>query len=165
MMRDSKILVALGGQHCFYLRLEGDVRVPWCVSLESYCAAIISQPEVEAVCVDITAASNLDSTTLGVLARVAVQSAKHCARPALLLCDDDDIHRLISSMGFPSVYDIRRQSLSEEVSFDELPLLDSSESDLQDAVIAAHRALMDLSEDNRAAFEHLVDVLERNKEK
>ncbi len=65
-MSDSKVLVGLQDKQCFWLKLEGDVRVPWCVSLETYCEAVIQQPGIKSVCVDLLATDNLDSTTLGV---------------------------------------------------------------------------------------------------
>lgn len=164
-MSESKLFVGLQNKQCFWLKLEGDVRVPWCVSLETYCEKVIQQPEVIAVCVNLSEAENLDSTTLGVLAKVAIHTLKYCNDKAVLLCDDENILRLVLSMGFAKVYDIRSSENDnypdlDNIVFDELPLVECTEADMKESVIAAHRTLMDMTEDNRASFSSLVDALE-----
>ncbi len=162
-MENSEVLVGLHNDEQFCLRLEGDIRVPWCISLESYCETLIQQPKVTEVCVDLTGADNLDSTTLGVLAKVAILTQKHCNKKATLLCDDDDIQRLILSMGFAQVFDIQRGSLVEDIVLEALPIIDHTELSAQDSVIDAHRSLMDMNEKNRTIFVDLVETLEKNK--
>lgn len=164
-MSDSKVLVGLQDKQRFWLKLEGDVRVPWCVSLETYCEAVIQQPGIKSVCVDLLATDNLDSTTLGVLAKIAIYTTSHCGEKAILLCHDENILRLVRSMGFESVFDIRNSFDAEVLDFDELPLLACTEADMKDAVINAHKTLMDMTEDNRASFGSLVSALENETDK
>ena len=167
-MPNSKVLVGLQDKQRFWMKLEGDVRAPWCLSLETYCEAVIQQPGITGVCVDLTAAENLDSTTLGVLAKVAIYTRNHCVDSsadsrnckAILLCHDENILRLVRSMGFESVFDIRDHFAAEMLDFDELPLLACTEADMKDAVINAHKTLMEMTEDNRASFGSLVNALE-----
>ena len=159
-MSESRVLVGLQDKKVFCLKLEGDVRVPWCVSLETYCGYVIQQPNLSGVCVDLTQAVNLDSTTLGVLAKVAILCSKHCEGRARLLCADPDLIRLAESMGFDTVFDIAEGPALTGVSFDELPYVDCSESEFQESVISAHRTLMDMNDDNKAAFSDLVAALE-----
>lgn len=159
-MSESRVLVGLQNKAVFCLKLEGDVRVPWCVSLETYCGYVIQQPDLHGVCVDLTAAINLDSTTLGVLAKVAILCSQYCEQKAVLLCADEDLIRLSQSMGFDAVFDIKDGPALTGVEFDALPYVDCSESEFQESVISAHRTLMDMNEDNKAAFNDLVTALE-----
>ncbi len=164
-MSESKLYVGLQNKSCFWLKLEGDVRVPWCVSLETYCETVIQQPGVTAVCVDLCQAENLDSTTLGVLARVAMQAQKHCGEKAVLLCSDENLLRLITSMGFASVFDVRDNPAEnypsmDNIVYDELPLVECTEDEMKQSVIAAHKMLMEMTDENRASFSGLVSALE-----
>tara|TARA_B100000767_G_scaffold23831_1_gene21097 strand:- start:5560 stop:6054 length:495 start_codon:yes stop_codon:yes gene_type:complete len=161
MVAYSKVFVGLQDKDSFWLKLDGDVRVPWCVSLETYCEAVIKQSGIKSVYVDLVTATNLDSTTLGVLAKVAVYTQKYCGQQAVLFCLNEDIQRLIISMGFSSVFDIQHEFGDIELNFEDLPILDCTENDIKDVVIAAHKALMELTEDNRACFGGLVESLER----
>ena len=162
-MTHSKVLVGLQDKDSFWLKLDGDVRVPWCVSLETYCEAVIKQPGIRSVYVDLTKATNLDSTTLGVLAKVAVYTQQYCQQKAVLFCANEDIQRLIISTGFLAVFDIKNEFGDITLNFEDLPILDCTESDIKDVVIAAHRALMALTEDNRACFGGLVESLEQTR--
>ena len=167
-MCESKLLVGLQNKQTFWLKLEGDVRVPWCVSLETYCETVIQQPGITSVCVDLREAENLDSTTLGVLAKVAIHTQKHCAEKAILLCPDENILRLVLSMGFANVFDIKEREGEnypdlDNIIYDELPLVECTEDDMKDSVIAAHKTLMEMTDENRASFSGLVSALEGNR--
>ena len=166
-MSASKLLVGLQNMQTFWLKLEGDVRVPWCVSLETYCETVIQQPGVSSVCVDLREAENLDSTTLGVLAKVAIQTQKHCDSKARLLCTDENIMRLVLSMGFANVFAICNSDAEypdlENIIYDELPLVECTEEDMKQSVIAAHKTLMEMTEENRASFSSLVSALEADR--
>ena len=71
-MSDCRICAASdGGAHI--LRLEGDVRLTMCTALDNYFQNIFSQPDFVSVWVDLTEAKGLDSTTLGMLAQLAIQ--------------------------------------------------------------------------------------------
>lgn len=162
-MAHSKVLVGLQGEDSFWLKLNGDVRVPWCVSLESYCEAVIKQSGIKSVYVDLIGATNLDSTTLGVLAKVAVYTQQYCHQQAVLFCTNEDIQRLIISMGFSAVFDIQDSFGDIRLNFKDLPILDCTEAEIKEVVIAAHKALMDLTEDNHACFGGLVESLEQTR--
>ena len=160
-MAHSKILVGLQGEDSFWLKLNGDVRVSWCVSLESYCEAVIKQVGIKSVYVDLVGATYLDSTTLGVLAKVAIYTQQYCRQQAVLFCANDDVKRLIISMGLSAVFDIKDSFGDIRLNFKDLPVLDCTEAEVKKVVIAAHKALMELTEDNRACFGGLVESLEQ----
>ena len=40
----SSILVGLDKKNNFWIKLVGDVRLPWCISLDTYCEKVIKQP-------------------------------------------------------------------------------------------------------------------------
>ncbi|MBT5923919.1 MAG: anti-anti-sigma factor, partial [Cellvibrionales bacterium] len=65
---------------------------------------------------------------------------------------------------FEAVFDIRESLDTEALDFDELPLLACTEADMKDAVINAHKTLMEMTEDNRASFGSLVNALENDSE-
>lgn len=161
-MVSGSVLIGLHDR-CFTLKLVGDVRVPWCVSLENYCEAVVKRGAVSTVCVDLTETENLDSTTLGVLAKLAIQARAECGANATLVCQDDDLLRLLQSMAFEQVFDIDTAPQGSGAALQDLPFIDCSELELQDSVIDAHRILMALSEENRAEFIELVTALENSR--
>lgn len=145
----------------YVLKLRGDVRVPLCTSLESFVdTRLLVDPGLRAVLIDLTATEAIDSTALGLLARIAVAlQARKLGRP-VILCVNPDIQRILTSMGFDQVFRILQTTASLRDQLAELPAGDLSEDEVTQSVIDAHRTLMSLNESNQQSFRSLVDALE-----
>lgn len=158
-MQPGKILVA---QHegSFLVKLVGDVRLTLCNTLDNFFDEMFSTPCFMGVMIDLTEAEGLDSTSLGLLAKLAVQAKRRFQLIPSILTTNPNITRLLESMGFGKVFDIRRQPLVEKEDFGELPMVACNESEARYKVIEAHRVLMGLNEKNRATFLELVTTLE-----
>lgn len=142
------------------LRLEGDVRLVMCTALDEYFERIFNDPDFVSVWVDVTNATGLDSTTLGMLAKLAIQThEKFGFRPALFSANPG-IKRLLNTMGFAELFDLRDSACGGFEAAVDLPQVPASEEEVREKVIEAHRTLMELSPENRDAFEDLVKTLE-----
>lgn len=142
------------------LRLRGDVRAPWCASLDALIEQAFSDSSLRAIVIDLHEATNIDSTMLGLLAKVAIRSRGCLAAPPLLLGPNDDIRRLLDSMCLQQVFRIVDADTEHSCECAELALVDRPESDLCRQIADAHRILMDIDERNRAAFHDVVATLE-----
>lgn len=144
----------------YVLRLQGDVRLTMCTALDDFFQKILDDPKFVSVWVDLTEADGLDSTTLGMLAQLAMQThARFGFKPAMFLATPG-IKRLVRSMGFQQLFELREGPFDGQCPDAEIPSVDSSEGEVRDKVIAAHKALMSINDSNRAAFEDLLAVLE-----
>ncbi len=157
-MQEGRILAA-SHDGSYVIRMEGDVRLTLCATIDDYFQHMFEYPEFASVWVDLCSAEGIDSTTLGLLAKLALQVRDRFGfQPAIYSCDPG-INRLLKSMGFQRLFEIH-----EEACFDpevrEIPLVQGSEAAVRDKVVEAHRVLMDLSEENRARFKDLMAVLE-----
>lgn len=142
------------------LRLRGDVRATWCASLDGLIDRMFADASLRAVVIDLHEASNIDSTMLGLLAKIAVRARERLVDPPLLLAPGEDVRRLIDSMCLQKVFRIADVSAAASCECAELALVDGSESDLCRQVADAHRVLMDIDERNRAVFRDVVATLE-----
>ena len=136
------------------------MRLPWCVVLEDHCREVLSAQRIEAVKVDINGAVNLDSTTLGVLAKVGMLVKQELGVLPVLYCIDEDLLRLVLSMSLDTVFEIENSLLRDLPHCDTVRFVDSEEDLVKGAVIDAHRTLMDIDERNVEKFEGLVNTLE-----
>lgn len=145
----------------YVLKLRGDVRVPVCTSLESFVEQqLLTDASLRAVLIDLTETEAIDSTALGLLARIAVAlQDRQMGRP-IILCINPDIERILVSMGFDKVFRILQTTAALRDHLAELPADQLSEDEVTQAVIDAHRTLMSLNENNQNAFSGLVDALE-----
>jgi anti-anti-sigma factor len=156
VMQPGKILVAEHGG-AFVIKLVGDVRLTYCTALDDFFERMLGSPSFASVIIDLCAAENIDSTTLGQLA-IAAQRRFHLH--PVVLSTNPNITRILLSMGFDRVFDIREQTPQTDKQLGELPVVAATESDVQQRVLDAHRVLMGMNEHTRAEFKELVCALE-----
>ncbi len=157
--RPGKILAA---RHAgtTVLKLVGDVRLTMSTSLDNFIIAMFAEPGFASVTIDLGETDGLDSTTLGLLAKIAIKAREQFEFTPLLVCTDPSIIKLLDSMCFDTIFDIREQVPEQLSDFGELPVAVSSEAEVKEKVLEAHRLLMGLSEENAERFRELVCSLE-----
>lgn len=158
-MNCGKILYALH-QGTWVLRLSGDVRATWCASLDDLIDRMFADASLRAIVVDLKGATNIDSTMLGLLARIGIRARERLSDPPLVLSPGPDVRRLLDSMSLQKVFHIADAETEHACECVELPLLEKPESDLCRQVADAHRVLMEIDERNRAVFHDVVATLE-----
>ncbi|TNF37366.1 MAG: anti-sigma factor antagonist [Deltaproteobacteria bacterium] len=147
------------------LRIEGAVRYTIAPVVERFLDHLFTRASVGAVLVDLTSASFLDSTMLGVVARIAGRmSEQHQARPTIA-CPPGDILTLLRSMGFDEVFAVVS---SAPDGADALPVVanepvgGSPEArELARTVLQAHRTLAAMNPKNEATFHDVVEMMTR----
>jgi len=157
----GKILVA-SDSGTFVLRFVGDVRLTLCVAIDDYLLQMFSDPTFETVVVDLSEAEGIDSTSLGLLAKLAQETQKQTGRSALLVSDTGDVHRALQSVGVDDLFEAT-EAASHELSPRVLPpsyLDEAGRVALRERVLDAHRRLMSLNEANAKEFKDLVAQLE-----
>ena len=159
-MQEGKILAA-SHDGAYVIRLQGDVRLTLCTTIDEYFQHMYEDPAFASVWVDLCEAEGIDSTTLGLLAKLALQVKERFGfEPAIYSCDPG-INRLLKSMGFQRLFELHEEVCNDPEDISEIPAVDGSEQAVKEKVIEAHRVLMNLSDENRTRFKDLMSVLER----
>jgi len=153
--------ILVGSQDGVYVMLfEGDVRLTLCTAVDGYLDRMFHDAVFKSVVVDLSRTESIDSTSLGVLAKLSIQAQKLFNYTPTLVSTAPDITRILSSMGFEDVFHIIEQPLEHTEQLGELPLVHASREDLRLRVLEAHRTLMAMNESNRETFQDLVATLE-----
>lgn len=160
-MQEGKIQAA-SHNGAYVIRLVGDVRLTLCTTIDEYFLSMYADPEFASVWVDLCDAEGVDSTTLGLLAKLALQVKERFGfQPAIYSCDPG-INRLLKSMGFQRLFELHEEACANPEDIGEIPQVEGNEDAVKEKVIEAHRVLMGLSEENRAKFKDLVTALEHS---
>ncbi len=160
-MSEGTILAA-SHEGAYVIRLQGDVRLTLCTTIDEYFQRMYEDPNFASVWVDLCDAEGIDSTSLGLLAKLALQVKERFGfEPAIYSCDPG-INRLLKSMGFQRLFDLHEEACSNPENIREIPAVQGSEKDVRDKVVEAHRVLMGLSDENRARFRDLMSALEHS---
>lgn len=159
MMSTGKILFA-DKDGVFVLKFTGDVRVSFGPTITSVLERVCKSREFNTVIVDLTETTGIDSTALGLLAKVSIQTQKIFGDVPTLVSANEDITRLLFSMGFEKIFHIINEQPDACNGLGEIPLDHISEPEMRKQVLEAHRVLMDLNENNRNLFNDLVEALQ-----
>lgn len=103
----------------------------------------------------------IDSTTLGLLAKLSILSRQKVGLLPTVVTTNPDISRLLQSMGFDQVFNIVDRPIPCPECLTDLPSQDQNEDVVRSKVLEAHKILMGLNDSNREAFHDLVNALER----
>lgn len=148
-------------QGTFILKFLGDVRLTLCPALDDAIDRIFADSNLSNIVIDLTESVNLDSTTLGLLAKLSILTRQKVGLLPTLVTTHPDINRVLYSMGFAQVFNIVEQAVLPADSLIALPYQDVDEAEVRATVLEAHRILMSLNESNREAFHDLVCALEQ----
>ncbi len=155
----GRILVA-SHDGVYVIVFEGDVRLTLCTTVDDYLEKMFQDAGFRSVIVDLSSTENIGSTSLGLLAKLSIQAEKRFQFRPTLVSTHRDITRILLSMGFDEVFDMVEQPLEHAEQLAELPRLVSSEEDVRQRVLEAHRTLMSMNDANQEAFHDLVTELE-----
>lgn len=158
-MSTFKILQA-EQQGIYLLKFVGEIRLNLCSTLDNLIESMTEDPNFRTVVVDLTETDIIDSTTLGLLAKIAIAAEKRSHFLPTLVSTNPDITRIALSMGFDRIFIIVREPASRIEELEEIPVLKASEAQVRDKVLDAHRVLMSMNKKNREEFKNLVRALE-----
>ena len=153
--------ILVGSHDGVYVMLfEGDVRLTLCTAVEVYLEKMFNDQDFKSVLVDLSRTESIDSTSLGVLAKLSIQADKIFSYTPTLVSTNGDVTRILMSMGFDDVFHIVETPLDHSEQLGELPPLQSDDEEMRQRVLDAHKTLMAMNETNREAFQDLVATLE-----
>lgn len=158
-MLSGKMLYATHGG-TYIIKFEGDVRVSLCATIDEFLERMFRDPELESILIDLTEAVGIDSTTLGMLAKVSLESQERFHTCPTIVSSNADITKILHSMGFEKVFNLIESNVSSPAKMDEIPAVDCSQAEVCHKVLEAHKTLMALNEKNRLAFTSVVQALE-----
>jgi anti-anti-sigma factor len=160
-MDDGKVLHASHAD-IHVLRYIGDIRYTLSPSIDRFLDEVFAGPKPAGFVIDLTETDSIDSTNLGLLARIALRMQALGAPQVTLLSNRADINSILTSMALDEVFDIVAESGPVTGPSEELPQVDVDKKVLARTLIDAHRALMELSERNREMFRDVVAHMEKN---
>ena len=137
------------------------MRLTMCTALDQYFQSMFAEPGFMSVWVDVTEADGLDSTTLGMLAQLAIQTKERFDFRPAIFSTNPSIDRLLDTMGFDRLFERRTECCNTDSIVAEIPAVACEEGEVKKQVLEAHRTLMSMSDENADAFKDLVSTLER----
>jgi len=158
-MQPGQILVA-DHNGTYVIRMIGDVRLTLCVSFDKFIDSMFQGSDFCSILFDLTDAEAIDSTTFGLMAKIALLSKDRCGIVPVVYSTNPSVNRLLETMGFEDILEIVHQPHEVCAPCKHICIADLDEVSAKKRVLEAHSILMQLNEANRETFRDLVNSLE-----
>ena len=121
---------------------------------------MLAEANFSSVLFDLSEAEAVDSTTLGLMAKISLLSQEKRGITPVILATNASIQRILQTMGFMDIFTIVDTLEVKLVPEKSLTAIECDENIVKEKVIEAHKILMSLNESNRETFRNLVAMLE-----
>jgi len=156
---DGEVFFAHHGDD-WVLRVEGPLRYTNANAVDHFLDELFEKCHPASVCVDLNSATAIDSTGIGLLAKIA-NGMERCGHgQPILFSGNPEINELLTSVCLDDVCRIVPGPAPAEVEEGEAPIpaTSPSENDLARTIVDAHRLLCELSESNRSQFQSVLEA-------
>lgn len=158
-MDKGRVLYASHGRTCV-LKLVGELRYTLGESLNAFLEQLFQRRDFDRILIDLSETESIDSTVLGLLAKVASFMRDRFGRKATLVSTNEDINQLLDSVGFFGVFNV-----CDRLETDSGPLRPLSEQsgtadEMAATILEAHTILSELNDENRARFLDVIEALQ-----
>ncbi|GAB1261847.1 STAS domain-containing protein [Aurantivibrio plasticivorans] len=142
------------------IKMVGDVRLTLCISFDKFIEAMFNGASPCAIVFDLTEAQCVDSTTLGLMAKIAIMSRERCDLVPVVFSTNPSVNRLLDTMGFDDIFEIVHDQHCFDKPCRHITVTDIDEEGAKARVLEAHNILMQMNDKNRNTFRDLVNTLE-----
>ena len=147
--------------HCYVLKFVGDIRYTQGNALEQFLKRLFRENDFDDMLIDLSETTSIDSTNLGLLAKIANYMRRHQHKRATLVSLNDDVNQTLEGVGFFQVFDIRGDAGCYPDAENNVPATQPSKAELTRTVLEAHQTLSNLNEKNRLAFKSVLDAFDQ----
>jgi anti-anti-sigma factor len=143
----------------YVIKLVGEIRYTMGCSLDDFLSRLFERGGYQDMLIDLTEVVCIDSTSLGLLAKVANFMRNRYGKQVTLVSSNPDINHILDNVGFFQIFRVVTESPWPLDEWQQLPITDLDKSALAQTMFEAHTVLSDLNPKNREVFKDVVDVL------
>lgn len=143
----------------YILKLVGDIRYTMGCALGDFLDGLFARVDYDDIVVDMTQTHSIDSTSLGLLARIANFSRNRFAHKTTLLSTNPDVNQVLDTLGFYDIFDVRDTGATISAALQRLSAADPCKDELTRIVFEAHRTLSELNPRNQETFRNVIESL------
>ena len=145
----------------WFLKLAGDLRHPLGPSLNALLDRAFADPDYAGFLIDLSEAENIDSTCLGILARIGIRASQTGRGRPTILGAGADLREVLEAVCFDGIFHLADADGTVPEGLEPVPELAAEAEPMLALVLEAHRRLCTLDARNQDAFHDLLEVLER----
>ena len=129
-------------------------------SLNAFLDQLFEMRNFENILLDLTEAESIDSTNLGLMARITKFCMQQFNRKAVIVTMNENTNRLLESVGFDKVFVVVHKAVAPCTEMTAIPVVNQTDPEWAQTVLSAHRELCEMNEKNNDTFRGVVELLE-----
>lgn len=146
--------------HTYTLKFVGDIRYTLGYSLDTFLNHLFEKQDFDDILIDLTETKSIDSTSLGLLAKVANFMRDRFDKKTTIISSNEDVNQVLDSVDFYEVFTICDEPRTDVRGAKQVPISQApQEEEMAKTLLDAHNVLSELSEDNRIRFKDVVEAL------
>jgi len=157
---DNGIIKVADDNGVFVIKMVGDVRLTLSVCFDEFIDSMFASSGFRSVVFDLAEAESIDSTTLGLMAKISLKGRKLDLEDPLVFAPNATVRRLLDTMGFGEILRIVKSKQFIDGEFQDLEDNADDENLYREKVLEAHKALVELNASNAPKFKELIQSLE-----
>ena len=143
-----------------YIRFVGVIRYSQCAGLESYINQIFDSPTFSGLAIDLEQAEMLDSTALGLLARLSIEFKKISSDKPAIFIKTGELAHILKRVCFDQVFNIvSKPKDTGGIDYVELDTVTQDEKQVLKSVVDAHKSLAQISDANKSYFTDITKAI------
>jgi anti-anti-sigma factor len=143
------------------VKLQGRMGYSVSADFDRFVDEVFACPGFDAVLVDLTDTTAIDSTNLGLLAKVAKNARQKLKQRASLVSTNEEITEILLNVGLDKIFQLVEHSDVAPDALESVRTGSSSEAEMARTMLAAHELLAELNERNACEFKDVVEFLRR----
>lgn len=145
--------------------LEGELRCVCGFTFSNFVDQVFEEGRPSGAIIDLRNSVYIDSTNLGILARIARKSHSAGIGPPFIISTSDEIDRVLGSMGFHKVFRMIREwpgdIIPDPILCTELDKCETDTKNQARCFLAAHEDLVEIDPENEAKFSDVIKFLKK----
>lgn len=163
-MTEGQICFASHDDH-YVLKFVGEIRCTLGCTFDRFLDELFNKARLEEIVLDLSEAEMVDSTCLGLMARVSNEMLESTGQKTTIISTNADINQVLESISFDLIFNITDQPLPPLEGAVCLTVNDADTSCMADTVLTSHRLLSEINDENRETFHDVIESLETALEK
>lgn len=116
--------------------------------------------------IDLTEATYLDSTSLGILASLCTCNfPKDETAKSTIYSTNPKVNDILKTVGFFNIFNVTSDEKKYDADLTSIHDMETDEFDLKEVILCAHKRLSEVSEDNLQVFSDVISLLEGDHKK
>lgn len=148
-------------QNNYFIKLSGELKYTECGNFSSFINKLEKDKDFEDILVDISKAKYLDSTNLGLLAKISQLVIEKSNHRLTVITMNPDVTELLRNIGFDDICLMVEEPTNINSSLMNIMGVDESEESMAKIMLEAHRRLMNMNEKNKQEFKNVVELMEK----